>query len=425
LVAGVGNNGVGVTGVAPRAHLAGVRLIAAPTTDNDEATGLTYQNNNQAGQGTNQIFTNSWGPADDGYTLQGPGPLTRAALADAVTNGRGGKGSIFTWAAGNGGVNDNSNYDGYANSRYVIAVAASTNSGTQASYSERGANLFINAPSSGGSLSITTTDRVGTIGYNTSSSSTGGDYTNSFGGTSAAAPIAAGAIALMLEANPNLTWRDVKHILVRTAQKNSPGDTSWTTNAAGWHHSDKFGFGRIDAAAAATMAATWTNVGPEVSTSGAATPPNPIPIPDGTGTSTPVFGAFATSTIDILNQVKIEEVEVTVNVTHPYRGDLEFQLVAPTGTTSILGTVRPDDGADFDNWTFTTVRDWDELAQGTWTLKVHDGFAADVGTLNSWSITAYGTSVVPEPGIICVAAVALLYIRRSSRVRFSGPVIHC
>ena len=60
-----------------------------------------------------KIFSNSWGPTDDGQTLEGPGPLTLAALADGVQNGRNGLGSIYVWAVGNGAsVGDNCNYDG-------------------------------------------------------------------------------------------------------------------------------------------------------------------------------------------------------------------------------------------------------------------------------------------------------------------------
>ncbi len=422
LAAGRGNNGIGVTGVAPMAGLAGIRLIGGAATDAQEASALTYQNNNQGGLGTNSIYSNSWGPNDDGATLEGPGTLAKAALLSGVTNGRGGKGSIFVWAGGNGGTADNSNYDGYANSRFVIAVAATKNNanGSRASYSEKGANLLVNAPSSGGSLSVVTTDLVGTNGYNTASSGSGGDYTNTFGGTSAAAPIVSGTVALMLEANPNLTWRDVKHILVHTAVKNDPTEADWTTNAAGLHINHSYGFGRVDANAAATMATTWVNVGAEVSAT-ASSPANlNLSIADGTGSSSsnPIFGAAVTSSLMISSQIKVEEVEIKVNVTHTYRGDLQFQLTAPSGTVSILGTPRSDSADNYVDWIFSTVRDWDELGTGMWTLSVKDGVAADVGKLNSWSLNVYGT-MVPEPtsvGLMALGgAIAIVKGVRSRR----------
>ena len=427
VAAGRGNNGVGVTGAAPRAGLSGVRLTAAPATDLQESQALTFRNDNQGGTGTNHVYSNSWGPADDALTLEGPGPLTKAARASGVQTGRGGKGSIFVWAGGNGAYAnanspqaDNSNYDGYANSRFVIAVGATTNAGTRAPYSERGANLFVNAPSSGGTLGITTVDRSSTAGYNTATAAAGGDYTSDFGGTSAAAPLAAGVTALMLEANPALGWRDVKHILARTAVKNDPADAGWTTNAAGRHHNDKYGFGRVDAAAAVALARTWTDVGPELSATAAAAVR--AVIPDGAGNGpAPSFGATLSRSLSITTALNVETVEVTVDVTHAYRGDLEFTLTGPSGVQSVLGTVRSlDDGDNFANWTFSSVRYWDESSLGTWTLGIRDGFGGAVGTWNSWSLAVYGTAV-PEPGAAAaVLAVTSGLLARRRRSRWSA-----
>ena len=97
----------------------GIRLIADYTTDAQEAAGLTFHTD------VNHIYSNSWGPNDDGRRLEKPGRLTVRAMEDAVTNGRGGKGSIYVWAGGNGrSSGDNCNYDGYANSRFTIAIGA-------------------------------------------------------------------------------------------------------------------------------------------------------------------------------------------------------------------------------------------------------------------------------------------------------------
>jgi subtilisin-like proprotein convertase family protein len=412
VAAGRGNNGVGVSGVAPRAGVSGIRLIAAATTDAQEAQGLTFQNNNQGGLGTNDIYSNSWGPSDNGATLEGPGPATKAALANGVANGRGGRGSIYTWAGGNGHQNlDNSNYDGYANSRYGIAVAATANNanGAQSPYSEAGANILVNAPSNGGSLSITTTDLVGGNGYSAT------DYTSTFGGTSSATPKVSGVIALMLEANPNLGWRDVKHVLVNSAQKNDPANAGWTLNAAGHDVHHAYGFGRVDAAAAATLASTWVNVGPEVSDSAQSGNIN-LFVPDGVGFSytDQLFGPAVTTSLMIDDPIRIEMVEVSVNATHTWRGDLEFSLIAPSGTQSVLATSRNDSADIYNNWVFTSARHWDELSTGLWTLSVRDSYAADIGTLNSWSIAVYGT-LVPEPSavvMVSLAFAALIATRR-------------
>src|SRR4029079_12289297 len=103
----------------------------------------------------------SWHRVDDGQTLTAPGPLAEGALVTAITQGRSGAGRIFVWAAGDGRANDdNCNFDGYANSRYGIAVGAVDDNGQQAPYSESCSALFVSAPSGGGTRGLTTTDLV-------------------------------------------------------------------------------------------------------------------------------------------------------------------------------------------------------------------------------------------------------------------------
>jgi kexin len=382
-VAGVaaarGFNNQGVTGAAPLAGLVGHRLLYA-NTDANEADALTRNKN------LIDIYSNSWGPFDEGWLLEGPGPLTEDAIKSGVTYGRGGLGNIYVWAGGNGEYNgDNSNYDGYANSRYTIAVAASNNFGTHAGYSEKGANILLNAPSSGGPsfLSITTTDRTGSLGYSN------GNYTNAFGGTSSAAPLVSGIIALMLQANPNLTWRDVKHILIKTAEKNDPIDANWTTNGAGYNINHKYGFGRIDALAAVNAAFTWTSVGSETSTQGNSNPNLPIPDNNSTG---------VTDTINISEDIKVEFVEVYfTSADHTYWGDLEITLISPNGTESVLAESHYLEEVyyTYNNWRFGSVRHFGESSIGNWTLRVRDLAAQDIGTFQSWTLKLFGTSAVP------------------------------
>ena len=133
------------------------------------------------------------------------------------------------------------------------AVAAIDHDGRQSSYSEPGAPLLISAYSSGDTAGITTTDRSGADGYDP------GDYTNTFGGTSSSAPLVSGVIALMLEANPNLTYRDVQQILVRTAEMNDPLHFDWTSNAAGYDINHAYGFGAVDATAAVQLRCSSLN----------------------------------------------------------------------------------------------------------------------------------------------------------------------
>ncbi|MBI5944985.1 MAG: S8 family serine peptidase [Chloroflexi bacterium] len=391
-VAAANNDGSSCgVGVAYDAGLAGIRLIAEATTDAQEASALTYAPN------TNSIYSNSWGPYDDGVTLQGPGPLTLAALESGITTGRNGKGSIYVWAAGNGKVdNDNVNFDGYANSRYTIAIGAVDDAGIQSYYSEPGAALFIMAPSSGNTTGITTTDLAGNVGYNTAAG-TAGNCTSTFGGTSSAAPLVSGVVALMLQANPNLGWRDVQHILAQTANHNISG-VSWAINNAGYYLNHQYGFGIVDAAAAVTMAKTWTNVGPAYAISSGVIPVNePLLNPS----DPPVVVYYpVTSTFNVPQNIKLEHVEVVFNSTHDFRGDLRVTLTAPSGIISTLAAPRLNDsGSNFTNWKFMSIRDWGESSAGTWTLAVTDeSGGTGNGTFDNWELILYGTPL-PSPNM--------------------------
>lgn len=380
-VAGVaaarGSNGVGVAGLAFDATLTGIRLLSAAQTDQDEADAFAHRND------VIHIKNNSWGAPDDGASLEGPGTLGTAALLHAATNGRGGRGTILVFAAGNGlPEHDDSNADGYANSIHTIAVGAASDSGFRSWYSEPGANILICAPSSGAldGDGITTTDLTGGNGDSTT------DYSTNFGGTSAASPLVAGACALMLQANPDLGWRDVQEILLRTARRPHVGDPDWTTNGAGFLFNHKYGAGIVDAHAAVAMAQTWSNLGPQTSAAISQTGLN-VAIPDDGATGITRSFNFNTSPT-----TRVEHAAVTLSVTHPYRGDLEVILTSPAGTRSQLMAPRHDPGDNYAAWTFTSVRHWGENASGTWTVKIADRASGDTGNLTSLTVRLYGTT---------------------------------
>lgn len=385
VAAATGFNNQGVTGAAPDANLSGLRLIAGPSSDADEAGALTF-----AGQ-LNDIYSNSWGPTDDpsfaGYTAAGL--LTQAGFAAAVQSGRGGLGSIYVWAAGNGLTdNDNVNYDGYANSRYTIAVSAIDHDGRQSWYSEPGAPILVAAHSSGQS-GISTTDLLGDDGDTGIGGYGNGDYTDNFGGTSSATPLAAGVIALMLQANPALTWRDVQAILVETAVQNDAGDIDWSTNGAGHLINHKYGFGAINAATAVAAAETWVPLAAEmeyVSLIGGA-----IPIPDNDATG-------VVDTISVPVAISIESVSIDVSMSHGRSGDLEFVLQSPDGTQSILSTANDSTVSDL-QWTFNSMRHWGESSAGDWNLTVRDRAGGTTGTLDAWQLIFNGTSLDSEVSI--------------------------
>lgn len=399
VAAAKGGNSIGVSGAAPDANLIGVRLISLGTSDAQEAQGLGHRVSGDVMGNLVHISSNSWGPSDDAARLEVFGPLALAAVENAVQAGRQGKGLIYMWAAGNGRMNnDRSTYDGYASSRYTIAIAASGGDGKYSYYSEPGASILVTAPSSyeinpTTDRGIVTVDRTGNDGYNGISTNT--NYTNTFGGTSSATPLAAGVVALMLEANPNLTWRDVQHVLVETAEKIDSTNSGWATNGGGYHFNPAYGFGRIDATEAVNLARDWRTV-PSSVAAGAFPQAVNLAIPDNNSTGI----SNAMNITGAPENFKIEHVEVQFNATHTYRGDLNIVLTAPSGTSSLLATTRNDGHENYNNWMFTSTAHWGEQPNGNWTLSVSDGADLDTGTFNSWTLKFHGYyKVVPGPVI--------------------------
>jgi len=369
VAAGRGNNNLGIAGAAPQATLVGLRLVSdeAAVNDQDEAEAFAHSNS------LIHIKSNSWGPDDNGTTIEGPGTLAAAALKTAAETGRGGKGTLFFWAGGNGFQNgDNANYDGYVNSIYTIAIAAVSDQGLSTDYSEPGACLVVSAPSdSDGRQGITTT-------------SADGAYEDNFGGTSAATPLAAGVGALILEANQNLGWRDVQEILMRTAwQSHVNTFAEWETNSAGFHFDHYYGAGLIDAAAAVALSKTWINLGAHTNISLSLTNLNQS-IPDNNN-------GVVTNIFSISDDFRVEHVTLSVSITHTRRSDIEIWLTSPDGMTSQMAYHNANDDADDLNWTLSTVRNWGENSQGDWVINVSDNYAGDSGTVNSLTLTLYGT----------------------------------
>jgi subtilisin-like proprotein convertase family protein len=326
------------------------------------ATAFAFRND------LNDIKTNSWGPADNG-TLANWTSAEATAIRDAVTLGRTGLGVVFCWAAGNGGTSDRVEYDPYASSRYTIAVGAVTDGDQRSYYNEQGSSMFIVAQSDGGNRGI----------YTTSGSN---GYTSNFGGTSSASPLGAGVVALMLSANPALGWRDVYHILVDSARQCDAGNSLWLANAAGVNVNLNYGFGAVDAAAAVTLAQSWTNVGPELAQDSGVQSVNAA-LPDNNTTG-------LTRTVAVGPSFQVEAVELILNVDHNYIGDLAVELTSPSGTNSILTKKRPDSQDDFVNYVLTSFRNWDEDSAGTWTVKISDQSAGTTGTWQNFRLIVYG-----------------------------------
>lgn len=381
-VAAARDNGVGTVGAAFRASLAGLRILDSIENSSISASqiaeALLHRNDAIA------IYNNSWGYVVDqnnqaaGYLNVTRSAVILQALRTGAENGRGGRGSLTVWAAGNSReLGDNVNYDAMASSIYTIAVGASGDRGTFATYSQPGASMFICAPSSGNVRGITTTDRTGSAGASTT------DYRDDFGGTSSASPLVSGILALMLEANPNLTWRDVQYILARTAVKTDPTHPDWIVNGAGYHLNHNYGFGRIDAGAATGLAASWPGL-PEASEFSQFFAGSSQTIPDNNPTG-------LTRTATVTQNLQLEHVLVNVESNHPDWGDLEIVLTSPSGTSSVLASpFASAENPENNSWQFMTVRHWGENAQGTWTLSVSDRSSGQTGALTGASLVLRG-----------------------------------
>lgn len=201
----------------------------------------------------------------------------------------------------------------------------------------------------------------------------------------------AGIFALVLEANPNLSWRDLQHLIVNTSRTTDRQDKDWQKNGAGHHVNHKYGFGVLDAAAlvkAATSPYWRTAAEQHICREQDQTDNKRIP-PRGTLTSTIISTGCSGKTNCVM---KLEHVRVYVTLTHKSRGSLRIVLTSPAGTRSELLAPRDKDYSSdgFQNWPFMTVFSWGENPVGIWKLEVSDTKGLD-GDFKKWSIRLYGT----------------------------------
>lgn len=420
-VAGVaaarGGNTLGVTGAAPEAGLAGLRIDFDNQTTQMFVDATLYHS---SGDNTNiKVKNHSYGisvPYIDST------PEVNALKTSA------GAGTIHVFAAGNerddhglwtgGGGDGDANKKHMQNVQETIAVAALGWNGTFASYSNWGANVFVTAPSSGSGVRITTTDRTGNNGYNSDGSGDGDsfadtDYTSIFGGTSSAAPLVSGIMALGKQANDNLDVRMAKHLLAMTSvivdefDATETSDGGWMPNAAGYKFNQNYGFGLINADAFTTQAKLFGGVSPLVTeTTGLITVNSAIldAIDDDVTPGT-LSRQFSLSTSGML-----EEIEIDLGITHTWRGDLQATLTSPWGTTSRLMYRNITDSINDLDWTFTTNAFWGENPVGDWTLTVEDWFSFDTGIWDSFSVLAKTGNLftpVPEPSTIVLIGIGL------------------
>lgn len=329
------------SGVAPRALLMPIRFGGLGSLA--EAKAFAWAADNGA-----DVISCSWGPRDGNWTDPSD-PLhtsffplpdsSRLAIDYAIESGRNGKGCVITWAAGNGG--EDVFYDSYASSPNVIAVAASNDRGKRSIYSDFGQAVWCCFPSNdfasrsfnnprpltGG---IWTTDKVGELGYNPGGSSAltrvgdlDGKYTATFGGTSSSCPGVAGIVALMLSANPNLTWQEVKEIIKDSCDMIDEDMGNYDETG----HSPFYGYGKINAAKAVQNALAAESDIEEFDVKGAArfNKINIVPIKEGE-----IVGEVAAANNRLLG------IQLKIQTFHPQLSIVYQVVISKLGKTEIV-----------------------------------------------------------------------------------------
>lgn len=454
-------NGVGAVGVAYDAGLTGVNIFdpfSGGGTDpgifiNADDLDRFFVAVEQSAKF--DVVNHSWGSNPLYLPDNGRGEGTFAdRLHDAITlaaeTGRHGLGTVQVKAAGNHGLDTQG--EGAALDRHFIIVGAYREvDGSSSYYSARGGGLLISAPSNDysflGGTGVVTTDLLGRDGYNLTADPGGlHDFTDNFGGTSAATPVVTGVVALMLDANAELGWRDVREILASSATLPVPfetgqtfvdyfgpvilnegrfalnGDENW--NGGGKHFSPDYGYGAVNAFNAVRMAEVWSLFGePKTSANEVAysTPVYDINIKVPSSARRDIWteenyqsdfdGKPVSFTFEVRQDVKIEHLDFVMTYDFGYKPTEDFpthfqgnldgwkiRLTSPDGTQVFVDTgIYLERFAEFEGteqtWTFGFAGFIGEGSAGTWTVEVEDPFAYNLGFVRTVQAEFYGSAI--------------------------------
>uniref|UniRef100_A0AAV2MQD7 P/Homo B domain-containing protein n=1 Tax=Knipowitschia caucasica TaxID=637954 RepID=A0AAV2MQD7_KNICA len=437
-VAAAANNSHCIVGIAYNARIGGVRMLDGDVTDMVEAKSLSLHPQHI------DIYSASWGPDDDGKTVDGPASLARQSFENGIRMGRKGRGSIFVWASGNGGRSrDHCSCDGYTNSIYTISISSTAESGRKPWYLEECSSTLTTTYSSGENYDrkimpahpvpfspsfaalcpphpcaffhfllpmhacrIPSVCQFPCFIVRTTCPVYSPDKTGSLN-LPMHAPVhvtdpAARFLSLtpIVCQTPLLTWRDVQHIIVKTSRAGHLIAPDWKTNAAGYNVSHLYGFGLMDAEAMVKEAERWKQVPAQHVCVESADRQMKNIRPEHVVRS--VYKATGCPDSPNNQVIYLEHVVVRITILHPRRGDLSINLTSPSGTKSQLLANRLFDHSTegFKNWEFMTTHCWGEKAAGDWVLEIYDSpfqlrSQKVPGKLKEWSLVLYGTSVHP------------------------------
>lgn len=460
IIAAEGWNGLGGRGVAPDAQLIGFNYLdSAPAGSGIEEPETIVQftrSHFSAYSNIARVLNQSYGRSPT-YPVPPEWREEEAVVYEkAIRETFDGKGSTFVKAAGNGfrytdsgsyaylpgdffnkdvAVKNqgmpfqNSNTEYHNTEPYNLTVSALAADGQLSSYSTVGASIFATAP--GGEYgedapAMVTTDRSSCAKGSNQTDDTpdnpfhGGmhplngdcDYRSNMNGTSSAAPNASGVVALIYSANPELSWRDVRHIIASTSTQVDAditdqtltlgtGDNAqefvatpkWMENAAGFKFHNYYGFGLLDAEKAVSLAKNYdTQLGDYIVTnwqaSNEADSPLNLAIPDGSAQGASHKQAMSTfeytdseGNASQLEDLVVEAVQIRLNVDHLRLTDLAVELISPAGTRSVLlsphnnlvaQSLYPDEIPGFEDTQMMSNAFYGENAKGDWTLKITD-----------------------------------------------------